>query len=415
MTDNLPTGRQKRTSSHLISVTPELGNKPKKSGHYPLYIRITENRKPKRVYLGFDIPLKDWNDKKKEVRRSNPFYKRINETIQSKRAEVVEIKAEVKNVTATVIADNLKGKSSEYFFQFAYAYAARQSFNTRRNITSEINKFREFVKNDSFAFADLSVSLLTQYQYWLKTEKGNNLNTVHMGLSKLRAIINKAIQEGVIPIAENPFLYFKLVEGKPERVRLTEAELQKLIEVELPEGSLLWNARNYWLFAFYGAGIRFSDVACMKWNNIAEGRLSYLMRKTQHITMEKHSVPLSAKALDIVQAYKTDTTKADDYIFPILNQNREYKSEDDLLTEISRKNALINKYLKMVCQKAGIDKPLSFHGARHTFADLGRRIVGDVYVMSKLLRHKKLATTVKYFADSDTENQDKAMNAIFGN
>jgi len=414
MTDTKPPGRLTRPSSNNVSVATEIGNKPKKSGKYPIYLRFTENRKLKRVYLGFDILKKDWNEEKRQVRKSHPLYKQYNDSIADKHAEVTNIKRESKNPNAAVITAKLKGGNSHYFFPYAYQHIDRQAYNTARNMRTEVNKLKEFVKNDHLQFSDLTVALVTKYQHWLKTAKNNNLTTIHKGLSKIRTIVNQAVREGLLPIGENPFLYHTLKEGTPNRVRLTEQELKALIEVPLAEGSLLWHTRNYWLFAYYGAGIRFSDVTCLQWKNVAEGRLTYLMRKTKHRTLQNHSVKLSSQALEILARYRNDASQPDDYIFPILSQKREYLTEADLLKEMSRKNALLNKYLKKLCFLAEIPKDLSFHSARHTFADLARRKTGDVYAVSKLLRHSKIAITEKYLSAFDTEKEDSAMDDIFG-
>ncbi len=342
------------------------------------------------------------------------MFKQINQAIDEKYAEVTNIKKEVRNANATVITAKLKGGNSDYFFPYAYQHINRQAYNTARNMRTEVNKLKEFVKNDHLQFSDLSVALIHRYQHWLKTEKNNNLTTIHKGLSKIRTIVNQGVKEGLLPTGDNPFLYHTLKEGTPNRVRLTEQELQAFIDVSLPEDSLLWHTRNYWLFAYYGAGIRFSDVTCLQWKNVAEGRLSYLMRKTKNKTLQNHSVKLPRQALEILAAYKTEESQPEDYIFPILSQKREYPTEADLLKEISRKNALINKYLKKVCFLAEIAKDVSFHSARHSFADLGRRKVGDVYKISKLLRHSKISITEKYLSAFDTEAEDNAMDEIFG-
>lgn len=222
------------------------------------------------------------------------------------------------------------------------------------------------------------------------------------------------MEEGLMKRQDNPFLGFKMTEAKLERIRLTETELQAFVAVDLPDGSLVWHTRNYWLFAFYCAGIRFSDVACLRWQNINGGRLSYGMRKTQHIILQNHSIQLPAQAEAILCHYAKPDAKPDDYIFPIVSSGRDYSSPADLLKEISRKNALINKYLKLVCRRAGIAKAVSFHSARHTFADLGRRKIKDVYAISKLLRHSKINITEKYLADFDSEITDQALDKLFG-
>jgi site-specific recombinase XerD len=397
-----------------FTFTTELNHKAKQNGDHALFLRITENRKIKRVYIGFDIPKKDWNPKKKEVRRSYPLYGQINNRIEELKAQALTIKAEVKGATAAVLVDHLKGQASTLFFPFAYSFIEKQSYNTGRNVRTEVNKFRQWVGDEKLAFTDITTATLFTYHEWLIKSNGNSLNTANKGLSKLRTVIGRAIEEGLLKRQENPFIGFKMTEARPERIRLTEHELQAFSAVDLPEGSLIWHTRNYWLFAFYTAGVRFSDVACMKWKNINAGRLSYVMRKTQHVIQQNHTIPLPRQAEEILTHYRTVDAKPEDYLFPILNGQRVYDTEAELLKEISRKNALVNKYLKTICLKAGIAKDVSFHSARHTFADLGRRKIKDVYAISKLLRHSKINITEKYINDFDTEITDQALTSLFG-
>jgi len=102
------------------------------------------------------------------------------------------------------------------------------------------------------------------------------------------------------------------------------------------------------------------------------------MRKTKSTNTQTHSIPLFPQAEEILSSYRSKEAKPEGYVFQILNPKRVYDTDTDLLKEISRKNALINKYLKQVCFKANITKDVSFHSARHTFADLGRRKIKDV-------------------------------------
>ena len=65
-------------------------------------------------------------------------------------------------------------------------------------------------------------------------------------------------------------------------------EIIKIEELELKENSLIWHVKNIFLFAFYNAGIRISDILLMTWDNIQDGRLVYKMYKTNKL----HSVIL---------------------------------------------------------------------------------------------------------------------------
>lgn len=298
-----PDSTKTRNDVNAFTYTAELNHKPKADGNHALFLRITQNRKFKRVYTGFDIPKSDWNPKKKEVRRSFPLYRQINKRLEELKAEATTIKAEVRGVTPAVVLDHLKGNASTPFFVFADAFIKKQAYNTGRNVQTEVNKFKEYVKRDDLAFTDITTATLFTYHEWLIKTKGNSLNTANKGLSKLRTVIGRAIgmEEGLLKRQENPFLGFKITEAKPERIKLTEEELQAFIDADLPEGSLIWHTRNYWLFAFYTAGVRFSDVACLKWQNISAGRLSYVMRKTQHVVKESHTIQLPKQAEAILK------------------------------------------------------------------------------------------------------------------
>ncbi|WP_019988810.1 site-specific integrase [Rudanella lutea] len=403
-----------RNAVNAFTFSIELNHKPKANGDYGLFLRITENRKVKRIYTGFDVPKKDWNPKKKEVRRTYPLYSQINKRIEELKAQAITVKAEVKGATTNVVVSHLKGQNTSLFFPYADIQVGKRTYNTARNLKSEIKKFRDWIGNEQLTFADITTPILYDYHDWLIRSHGNNLNSANTSLTKIRTVISKATEEGLIKWQDNPFLGFKMTEARPQRVRLTEEELQAFSTVDLPEGTLIWHTRNYWLFAFYTAGVRFSDVACLKWSNINGGRLSYVMRKTQHVIQQSHTIPLPKQAEAILDHYRSPESKPEDYLFPILSTQREYNTEDDLLKEISRKNALINKYLKLICQKAEIAKDVSFHSARHTFADLGRRKIKDVYAISKLLRHSKINITEKYIKDFDTEVTDQALNTLFG-
>lgn len=409
-----PDSTTSRNAVNAFTFTVELNHKPKKDGNHSLLLRITENRKIRRIYTGFDIPKKDWNPNKKEVRRTHPLFTQINKRIEELKAQAMTVKAEVKGATTAVVLDHLKGQTSTLFFPFAYQFIEKQAYNTGRSTRTEVNKFKEWIKDSELVFADITTSSLYAYHEWLIKQKGNSLNTANHSLTKLRTVLNRAMEEGLLKRQDNPFIGFKMKEAKPERIRLTEEELQAFSTVALPEGSLIWHTRNYWLFSFYTAGVRFSDVACLQWKNINAGRLSYVMRKTQHVIQQNHTIQLPKQAEAILSHYRTPDSKPEDYLFPILNPKRVYDTEADLLKEVSRKNALINKYLKRICLKAGIAKDVSFHSSRHTFADLGRRKIKDVYAISKLLRHSKINITEKYINSFDTEVTDQALETLFG-
>ena len=84
-----------------------------------------------------------------------------------------------------------------------------------------------------------------------------------------------------------------------------------------------------------------------------------------------------------------------------------------LYNAIASQNALVNKNLKKVASRAGISCNLSFHIARHSFADIARQKGWDVYLISKALGHSSIKVTENYLKGFDAEALDAEMDSLF--
>jgi len=406
----------------MISFKIELGNKPKKDGTRPLFLRITQDRKLKRVSLGISVSEQHYNpngsaDKENWIRSSHPVYKRLNREIADKISDARQVRHALKqNATGRAIVKAIKaqhsGKNAESFIAFSDSFVSRldgKEYNTHRGMKSTLTKLKQFLtdcqQTDLF-FSELTVELLDEYEGYLIKKLKNSVNTVEKELSRIRAIVNDAVKKDKLPYEKNPFLRKKLSRKRSEKVRLSEDEIQRLKDLPLQEGSLLWHVRNAYLFSFYCAGIRCGDLLSLKHNNIVEGRLIYRMNKTSTPVSHK----LFADALRIVAHYQPASPT--DFIFPFFDKNTDYSDKWFLKQQISAKNALLNKYLKMLSEKAQIQK-ISFHTARHTFANIGMRKTRNVHAISKALGHSNIRITEAYLASFDTEAVDEAMNTIY--
>ena len=404
----------------------ELKKEPKKDGTCLLFLRITQNRKLKRISLGLSVLEKHFNpkgnlDSRNWIRVGHPFSKRWNELIADKINEALTIKDDLaEGATQETISRAIKkrenGKLSESFLDFADAYLQKSNgleYNSYRGMKTSLNKFKEYLKQcecKDLLFAEINLSLIEEYERYLRNELKNNPNTIEKELSRIKRIINDAVRKDKMPFEKNPFLRFKLKREPSDKIRLNEIELDKLKALELPENSLLANVRNAYLFSFYCAGIRCSDLLCLQWKDIAEGRISYQMIKTSKI----HSLKLAPQGLVILNYYRTPKSKPTDFIFPFFDNGLSLTDTWTLKREISSKNALINKYLKIISEKAGIP-PISFHTARHTFAFIGNRKTKNLYGISKALGHSNIKITQAYLSSFDTQVVDETTDAIYDN
>lgn len=300
---------------------------------------------------------------------------------------------------------------------FAYADAVAADFE-RRGALQRMYKIRGMsarlreVTGAPLPFERLTPAVLRAFETHLLTRHKNAPNSVRVALSVLRSVVYRAIREGLAEQAHNPFFSFTPVRAtRPERTRLTSEQMRRLETLDLPAGSLLWRTRAYFLFQFYGAGIRFGDLARLRWEHVTqEGehlRLSYRMSKTGGLK----ALRLLPQARALLDAFPP--REGSPYLFPILDG---YDLSTPRLerSAISAQNALTNKYLKKLAALAEIKLPLSTHVARHSFADIARTRGWDVYAISKALGHANIKITESYLRGFDAEGLDDMMQSTFG-
>ena len=279
-------------------------------------------------------------------------------------------------------------------------------------------------------FADLTVRFLDQFEKFLQqipnqkdSDKKLNRNTILNNMKRFRTLIRKAVKLGYLSVDKDPFLNYEFHWLPTTKDKLESDEIDRIIKLDLEEGSMLWHARNCFLFSYYCAGIRVGDLIQLRWRNVEGGRVAYQMGKN-HKMRDNILVPQARAILD---SYDHEEKQRDDYIFPLLTNNKPYakyvtQNEKDtmsvelktaLFNDISAKTALLNKYLKQIAEIAEIDKHLSFHVSRHSFARLAKEKRTDSGVVQGLLAHSSLKTTEGYMGQFDTSVEDAALTRIF--
>lgn len=404
----------------MASFNVELDNKKAKNSNlHNLHLRITVNSKHARIKLNYSIEKKHYNPKPrgyKYIRSSHPKHaiinRHIDDKIQAAKNALAELEKEKAVVTASAIKVKLANPDSKSFIEFAnkVAYALKQNnhFGNYKKYKTLIYKLEEFRNKSDILFAEITPGFLASFEAHL-VKLGNAVNTINGNLRTIRAIYYKAIQNGIVEQNRNPFAIYKIKSGNTSKDRLTLEEIIKIEELEFTPGTLISHVKNVFLFSFYNAGIRISDLLMLTWGNIQNGRLVYTMYKTNRT----HSLLLKEKPLAIMDQYRTDDTKKEDYIFPFFKNNIDYSNPLFLHNQIGSKTALINKYLKQIATMAEIDKNITTHTARHSFADIARKKEKNLYNLSKALGHSSIKVTEAYLASFDEAAVDETLNNVF--
>jgi site-specific recombinase XerD len=202
-------------------------------------------------------------------------------------------------------------------------------------------------------------------------ELKNNENTIGKSLRTLRTFINVAIRKK--KMTENPFTYFRIKKTEGQREYLDLSELNKLhlyyhdltVKNKVQKEVLL-----SFLFSCY-TGLRYSDIRVLKIKNLKTGFIQIKTIKTNSMV----TIPLSNKAIELI--------------------NLQSKDHEEHLLKVYC-NKVSNKHLKEISKTLGIEKKLTFHVARHTFATASLTLGIPIEVVSKLLGHTNIRTTQIY-------------------
>ena len=203
-------------------------------------------------------------------------------------------------------------------------------------------------------------------------------NTAHTYFSKIKASLNQAIKDKII-LANPSQSVSQVKKQETQRTFLTVQELKALADTPCQNEEI----KRAFLFSCC-SGLRLSDVSNLKWGNIKEGTLEFRQQKTKGVEYLPLS-PTAIKLLNIVTGNNLDL------VFHLPSRQQ------------------ITKVLKRWAKIAGLEKHVSFHTARHTFATLGLTSGVDLYTISKLLGHRNIAATQIYAKVID-EKKRQAVN-----
>jgi integrase len=389
--------------------------KENKKGKIPLFLRIIQDRKPSYISLGVYLKQSEWNDEEKKVKKSHPNSTRLNAFIAKKVAEaeakMVELQTKQKRPSGKKIKTEIMGGAAVNFFEFTKAHqeAIEKAghINMAKRIKSIQEKLKTYLGHENLFLTDIDVEFLVKFNDYLAGTLKNKTNTITSNMKLIRRMLNDAIRQGKMNRNDYPFYSYRLKNEPTKRDYLAEDELLAIEKLALEPGSRLAEVRDMYVFSAYAGGIRVSDLLLLRWKNFDGERQHFKVLKTGK---ELH-IKLPEKALEILKKYQTAERKPDSLIFSILRSNIDFDNPKQVTGAISSATAQINERLKIIANKAEVEKKISFHTARHTFATRALRKGIRIEYVSKLLGHATIKETQVYAKIVD-EELDNAMDVF---
>ncbi len=401
----------------MASVNIVLRKEIKKDGTSPLAIRITKDRKTSYIYLDYSVKEQDWDKNKQEVKKSHKNSVRLNHYLIAKKAEAkneaLELETVQKTVSVQAVRKKIKPTSHGSVFSQAQLYIDRLEADRKYNRHSadkpRVTRLKEFLVND-IPFSELTVPVIKRYKAWLKATRKMSERTAVNHLVVLRSIFSQAIAEKACDKKYYPFGEGGIQIKFPESIKIggTTDDVSLLETADFSSTPELNHARNIWLFSFYFAGMRVSDVFRLKWPDFQNDRLFYSMGKNN----KGDSLKVPEKAFKILNQY-LDTADNTDLVFPELKGLENLDDPFIVQQRIKTKLKVINDNLREVAKSVGITKKLTMHISRHTFGNIsGDRI--PVQMLQKLYRHSNISTTIGYQSSFINQSADDALDAVIG-
>jgi integrase len=282
----------------------------------------------------------------------------------------------------------IKELGEQNFVTYFKSLADKRKASNHDNWVSAHNYLETFTKGN-LKFADLNEKFCNEFKEYLLTTKSNKSNKVTLAqnsavsyFNKLKATLKQAYKDGYLPSDLNGKIQ-PIKQAETQRNFLTIEELNSLVKTEC-NNPLLKRA------ALFSAltGLRFSDIKNLVWGELEyiEGN-GYFIQFKQQKTKGVEMMPISEQS------------------FSLLGERKE---PSDKVFEGLTYSAYENKHLAKWIGLAGIEKDITFHCFRHTFATLQLSKGTDIYTVSKMLGHRELKTTQIYAKIIDQTKREAA-------
>lgn len=383
-------------TSKTFSIHFWLSMAKKKDDLAPIYARITVDGKRAEISLKRFTSVTYWDTRSKRANSRTSEGKSLNVYLDQVYSDLLECQkqllGESRYVTAQAIKARYLGEDEQHktLIQLVSYHnknmvsvlkpgTLKNYFTTERYIKRYL--MNRLKTNDIF-LKQLSYKFIIDFEQFLRTGRSINRsqplknNGVMKHLERLKKMMNLALR--LEWIEKDPFVRFSLKFTKHQRAFLSQSELE-VLETGLLSKEMHQKTRDVFVFACY-TGLSYIDVKLLCDDHIVRGiDGDYWIFTKREKNDEAVKIPLLDKALDIIKKYDQGSKHKQKQLLPVFS------------------NQKVNKYLKEIAVILKINKKLTFHAARHTFATTVTLSNGvPIETVSKLLGHTKLSTTQIY-------------------
>ena len=376
---------------HCSTINFRLKSRTDKNGKSPITMTIGANGERAEFQTGKKIEPENWDNGKQQATGKTTEAKLLNTYLSQLRNKVylkeIELMQRGFLITARLlrdaVVDKVEALNEKTLFQVFSEHNEEQGKMIGKGISKSTHWLSEYTyrllkehveqryKRSDLYLRELNIGFIQAFRTFLRTDKGMAQNSSTKHLKLLKKIINVAVANSYMTF--NPFMTYK-VEREPVEIDfLDEEELRRIINFDTPLPRLE-RAKDMFLFGCF-TGLSYIDIKTLApehFERDGAGRIWIKKRRVKTGVLSR--IPLLPIAKMILDKYR-DGEK----LLPIQDP------------------ADVNKYLKDIAILCNINKRITFHTSRHTFAStvtLANNI--SLEVVSKMLGHTNTRMTTHY-------------------
>ncbi len=392
-----------------------------KDGTFPICARITVNGTRAEFRIQRSVKAKDWNTVNGLVKDSSRDANLLNEELHLIMARLYSQRLELETKGKTVTAESIKNsylgveETTRTILQVFKEHNdrckslvgidfAQGTYDRYASCYKHLGRFIGVMYHKTdVKLVEVTPAFIKDFEFYLKTDHKNGSKSTVMQrcghnsatkyLKNFKKITRLAMTNGWLK--EDPFRNTKFHLEKVDLAFLTSEELDRLINTKMTM-SRLEQVKDVYLFCCF-TGLAFIDVKNLSYADLEEKSGRMWIKKKRQKTKNWCNIPLLSPALQLMEKYKNNPwCQKNNRVFPVLS------------------NQKMNAYIKEIATICKIEKNLSTHTARHTFATtvtLSNQI--SIEVVSKMLGHSSINMTKRYARVVDDLIQ-KDMQKIYG-
>ena len=358
-------------------------DKVKADGSIPVYWSVRYLSGTNRLPTGKSVFPKDWDIKNncfksntKENQLLNAFFAKEKSAFNEHMLQHLTMNKPMSlTIASNFFRSDNKVTFNSFFERQIEIWKVTKAHNTIKSYRSTLNVLQDF--RSKLEFGELTYSFIEDFDYHMTTKRGNSTGGKFTKHKCLKAIIRQAIKAKHMTINQNPYNDFPIKAAVGKREFLTIEEVTKIMNLEIPEkNGFLSRVRDLFVFSCL-SGLRYSDLLNLKWANVDTAKKAITVEMTK--TKKQITIPLVQQALDILNVYRKHSIQL---------------PSAKVLPQMT--NQVLNRELKELIKKVGIEKPITFHCARHSFASNLIEADTPMLYVRDLLGHQSLNDTQIY-------------------